>query len=179
MPKEHRFRGLTHKEIIFCREYIKERNGSQAAIKAGYSEKTASSCACRLLNRVHVQTEINRLLTIAEEAALISTERILSELYKLATVDIKQAFNEDGSLKGLNEMPEDVSKALSSVQIGQTRKIRIFDKIRALELLGKHLKLFDAKNELDNPLIGIQIPQWMIDLIPKPIQNPNENTGQE
>lgn len=76
--------GLTDKQQAFCREYIKDFNATQAAIRAGYSKKTAYSQGQRLLKNVVVKVEIGRLLAEIEAVSTVEIAEIVQELRKLA-----------------------------------------------------------------------------------------------
>ncbi len=153
---------ITPKQAAFCAEYMIDLNGCQAAIRAGYSKKTAQEQASRMLSNVKVQAEVSRLLQERADRVEITADTVLREILQVARADIGQAFNKDGSLKALHDMPEQTRRAIAGVdvfeefdgrgseraQIGWTKKIRFWDKVRALELLGRHLKLFSDKIEL-------------------------------
>lgn len=102
----------------------------------------------------------------AYEQALVNQSewmvaRVLSELKSIGMVDVRQVFEDDGSLKAPNTWPEPVARAIAGVdifeefegrgedrkQIGWTKKLKMNDKVRALELLGKHLKMFAERHE--------------------------------
>ena len=152
---------LTPKQERFCQEYIKDLNGRQAAIRAGYSEKTANEQASQLLAKLHIASRVAELKGESAERLKIDADEILRELHRLAMVDVTQAFDDMGGLKPFKEMPEDVRKAIAGLEvseifegsgdqrtaIGLLKKIRMWDKPRALELLGKHLSLFIERHE--------------------------------
>lgn len=156
-----RARGLTPKQAAFCAEYLIDLNATQAAIRAGYSARTARQAAAENLSKPDIQTEVSRLMAERAARVEITADDVLAELLKLAMVDIGQAFNKDGSLKAVHDMPVDIRRAIAGVdvfeefegrgedrtQIGWTKKIRFWDKTKALEMLGRHLKLFTDKLE--------------------------------
>lgn len=153
---------LTPKQERFCLEYLKDLNGAQAAIRAGYSEKTAARIACELLDKTHVSERIAQMKGAQAKRLEIDADTILRELLALATADLTQAFDDSGFMKPLSEIPENVRRSLISLEvseifagmgdqrsiIGHLKKPRFHDKTRALELLGKHLKLFADRMEL-------------------------------
>lgn len=148
---------LSPKQQRFVAEYLKDSNATQAAIRAGYSRKTAKSQGARLLTNV----DIAQAVTKRVEQVGITADVVLGELLRIARADIGQAYGKDGRLLALKDMPEDVRRAISGIDVeeifegygderkpvGNLVKLRFWDKPRTLELLGKHLKLFTEKFE--------------------------------
>lgn len=149
------------KQARFVEEYLKDLNGTQAAIRAGYSPRTAESQGSRLLNNAKVRRVVDEALERRASRVEVKSDDVLRELLRLSMTDIGQAFDEEGKLKKLHEMPEDVRRAIAGVEVeelfegrgdsrehvGQVRKIKFWDKVKGLELLGKHLKLFTDRVE--------------------------------
>jgi phage terminase small subunit len=147
---------LSPRQRRFVAEYLKEPNATRAAKMAGYSRKTAYSQGQRLLKNV----EIRRAVEADLAAAGISAHQVLQELWRVAKADMGDAFNPDGSMRTIPEMPEDFRRALTSInggcrftgfgqdhqQVGMKFSLRLTDKVHALELLGKYLGLFSAKD---------------------------------
>lgn len=147
---------LTPKEIVFAQEYIIDKNGSRAAACAGYSVSAAKQQAHLLLKKKRVRDEVNRLLKKQSVRLEITADQVVTELAKLAFSDVRPLFGDDGLLKNINDLDNKVTAAISSVEsleeydghgdrrtiIGNTKKIRLWDKLRALEMLGRHLKMF-------------------------------------
>src|SRR6056297_3769880 len=79
---------LTWKRDAFCSEYLKDRNATQAAIRAGYSEKTAKEQGYRLLTNVHVKARINELMRERAQRLEIETTDVLQRLWEKATADV-------------------------------------------------------------------------------------------
>lgn len=152
---------LTPKQEMFCKEYIKDLNGAQAAIRAGYSEETAKEIASENLTKPNIKSRIQELMEKRSSKVEVSAEMVLRELVHLATVDLSEAYNPDGTIKPLQEIPEPIRRAIAGfeqveefegtgrdrVQVGYKKKIKFYDKTKALELIGKHLKLFTDKVE--------------------------------
>lgn len=141
---------LNPKQQRFVVEYLKSGNASEAARQAGYSVKNADVVGPRLLGTVGIREAI----AAAGKKAGVTPELVLGELLRIARVDIADAFEDDGRLKKLSEMSEDTRRAISGIDIenaterrGTIHKLRFWDKPRALELLGKNLKLFTDKVE--------------------------------
>ncbi len=146
---------LTPQQNLFCHEYLKDRNATQAAIRAKYSAKMAYSIGPRLLTRPNVAYKINRLIEEQLDRLEVKADLVIKEIVKLGYFDIQDIYNEDGSIKAVKDMPEVVRKAISSVEvdeiflgkgvnrkvIGYTTKIKFWSKEKALEILAKYLKL--------------------------------------
>jgi phage terminase small subunit len=107
---------LRKKQETFCREFMVDLNGKQAAIRAGYSPKTADQQASRLLSNVKVKMEIERLSNQRDERVQLQADDVVRELMSIAFAELKE--------RGV---------------------IKPGDKLKALELLGKHQKLFTEK----------------------------------
>lgn len=160
---------LTPKQRRFVNEYLIDLNGKQAAIRAGYAPKSAEVTASHLLSVAKVAEEIRRGAAKREQRTQITADTVLSEFLRIARVDIAEAFDEDGSLKPVHEIPEDIRRAIAGLEVeelfegrgesresvGRLRKVKFWDKNRALESLAKHLGLLvdrvhhDGKLELD------------------------------
>lgn len=141
---------LNPKQQRFVAEYLRDSNATQAAIRAGYTAKNADVVGPRLLGKVGIREAI----AAANKKAGITPELVLGELLRIARVDVRDAFEDDGRLKKLSEMSEDTRRAISGIDIedattkrGAIHKLRFWDKPRALELLGKNLKLWTDKVE--------------------------------
>lgn len=152
--------GLTNKKKDFIKEYLIDLNATQAAIRAGYSQKTAYSQGQRLLKDVEIQHKIQHEMDKRAERTEITADRVLNEIAKLAFSDLRNIFDENGRLKPIDQLPEEISASISSikvtskqspgeepVEIDYVSEIKLWDKKGSLELLGKHLKLFTEKIE--------------------------------
>jgi phage terminase small subunit len=150
---------LNEKQKRFCEEYLKDLNASQAAIRAGYSAKTARACSSRMLTNANIQEYIQQRQKELQQSTGVTQEKIIQELAALAFTDIRKFYNEDGSLKKITELDADAAAALAGVEteelyagfgedriaIGQTKKIKRWDKNKALENLARHLGMFNDK----------------------------------
>ena len=144
---------LTPKQQAFVREYLVDLNATQAAIRAGYSKNGASVTASKLLAIAKVRAEIDKAKLSRAQSTELSAEFVLRELKKIAESDPAGLLGKNGYLLPLNEVPEDVRKTISSVEMGGDggTRIKFWSKTQALDLLGKHLKLFTDKTELSGP----------------------------
>jgi phage terminase small subunit len=85
---------LSPKESAFCRAMLTAKDQTEAAIKAGYSPKTAASQASRLLKKVNIKKEIARLRNLADQKAIIDRDRIIREWNKIGFRNAKTIYNE-------------------------------------------------------------------------------------
>jgi phage terminase small subunit len=148
-------RKLTKKQKLFVAEYQKDWNATRAAIAVGYKEHRASEIACRLVKKSQVQEAIEKAMDERLRKIGVHSERILTEVARVGLSDLRKLYNEDGSLKLPHEWSDEAAAAVAGVEvseifagegkdralIGYTKKVRSFDKIRALELLSKNLGL--------------------------------------
>lgn len=152
-------RALTPKQERFCQEYLIDLNATQAATRAGYSKKTANEQGARLLANVSVSSHINKLKLERSRNTGITAERVLEEIAKLAFFDPRKLLNEDGSPKQIHLLDDETAAAIAGIDVvtkgnadagfADIMKVKLADKARGLELLGKHLKLFTEKIEVD------------------------------
>jgi phage terminase small subunit len=97
-------RRLTPKQRIFVAEYLKDLNATQAAIRAGYSEKTADRIGPELLVKTCVSEAVRNAVRKREKETGITSAKVLEQYARLAFSDIRKAFNADGNLKPLHEL---------------------------------------------------------------------------
>ncbi len=157
---------LSNKQINFVQEYLKDFNATQSAIRAGYPEDSARSTANYILKRLEAQNIIQEAMTKRFEQTKIDKNFILTELHRIASADIGHAFDKDGCLLPIHSIPENVRRAISSIEvdeiwdweddgqggrkkvcIGLTKKVKFWEKTKSLETLGKHLALWIEKLE--------------------------------
>ncbi len=82
--------GINHQQATFVVEYLKDKNGTQAAIRAGYSEKTAKAQAARLLSNVNVSSAIKKQLKALAIRTLINADEIVANMWQVATLDMRE-----------------------------------------------------------------------------------------
>lgn len=156
---------LTPRQQRFVLEYLVDLNATQAAIRAGYSAKTAKQQGARLLTYADIAAEVQTRRERLSARTQVTAERVIQELARLAFVDPRAIFNPDGSMKPVTDWDEDTARALSGCEVteefagrgeeresvGFTKKVKFWDKKGALELLGKHLALFTERVEHSGP----------------------------
>jgi len=148
--------GLTEKQERFCQEYLIDLNGAKAAIRAGYSERSAKEEASRLLTNDNVSKRLCTLRKPLAEKVGITQEMVLNEFAKIGFSNIQDYFNGDLTAKDLMKVDPDKAQAIGSVKrttfsndSGETEVIefKMHDKIKALESIGKHLGFFENDNK--------------------------------
>jgi phage terminase small subunit len=141
----------------FVAEFLVDLNAKQAAIRAGYSPRSAEVTGCKLLSNPKVAAAIAEGQKRVLDKLELSAERVLLELSRIAISDIRAVFDERGNLLQINGLPEGIAAAVASVEvvtrsIGEgeveyVHKIKFWDKLRALELLAKRLGLVKEQHE--------------------------------
>lgn len=181
---------LSPKQEQFVTEYLVDLNATQAAIRAGYSPKTAYSMGQRLLKKVEMQKAIQEARIRQQKRTEITADRVLKEYARIAFFDPRGLFMDNGKPLDINELDSDTAAALagldvmeeytgygeSRVFIGYTKKYKIADKLRALDALAKHLGLFERDNPGDEYEPGGVIEMAAADPEPEP---PSEDDAYE
>lgn len=160
---------LKAREQTFCDEYLVDLNQTQAAIRAGYSKKTAASQASRLLTNVNIQSYIHQKQKERSESTGITTDRILAEYAKLAFFDIRTIYDENNALKDIADLSDEAGSAIYGIEvleefsgfgderehIGNTVKVKLIEKTKALDSLARHLGMFAKDNAQSQPVVNI------------------------
>lgn len=169
---------LTAKQQRFCDEYLIDLNATQAAIRAGYSKKTARAQGQRMLTNVDIKTHISELIRNREERTEITQDSVLRELALIAFAkasDYAKVVEKDAMVEVegnmipvldengnpvkyrtvepilTDELTEEQKKAIAVIKKGRDGfEIKPYSKIQALELLGRHLGMFTDKVEVKN-----------------------------
>lgn len=162
---------LTDKQERFCQEYLIDLNAKQAAIRAGYSADTAEVQGSRLLSNAKVQEYISARQHKIANKLEVTAERTLLEYARIAYSDVRNLYDESGRLKPISELDEDTARTISSVEtdeikdegnyIGDVRKVKLWNKLGALDSLAKHLGLFEIDNKQKTP-VGLDISKLNI-----------------
>lgn len=147
---------LTEKQKRFTEEYLIDLNATQAAIRAGYSVKTADKIGHQLLEKTRVSEEISKAMAKRSKRTGINQDRIVMELARIAFLNIEDVVNpDDASIKP--DASSDDLACIQSVKVktmntdkgtSTEREVKVNDKLKALELLGRHMGMFKDKVEL-------------------------------
>jgi len=153
---------LTDKQELFAREYLKDLNATQAAIRAGYSERTAKEAGYENLTKPHILELVAQLKAERVEQTGIDAAYVLRRLVEIDEMDVLDILNANGELKPIKDWPKVWRTTLSGMDVtemagdaaGLLKKIKWPDKVKNLELLGKHVTVQAFKDNVKNELVG-------------------------
>ena len=158
---------MTENQKRFCNEYIKDYNATRA-YKAVYpsckKDETAKAAASRLLTNVNLQQYIEKLQKNLTAKMNITQERVIQEIARIAFGDIRNLYNENGGLKNIKDMDDDTAAIIQQLEtfqefdgygedreyVGDTKKVKLYSKEKALDMLGKYFGIFKEKIEIDS-----------------------------
>jgi len=148
---------LTDKQEMFCREYLIDLNATQAAIRAGYSDKTANRIAAQLLSKLDIESRIAELKAQRNQQVNIDAAYVLRRLVEIDQMDVLDILLANGELKPIKDWPKTWRTTLSGMDVtemagdaaGLLKKIKWPDKVKNLELLGKHISVQAFKEQVD------------------------------
>lgn len=159
-------RKLTDKQAAFVAEYLVDLNATQAAIRAGYSERTAYRIGAELLQKTSVAEAIAAGQAKRAQRVEITADRVVAELAKIAFADPRDLmeWGPDGvKLKASADLTEEQAASVAEVSETTTKdggslKLKKHDKVKALELLGRHMGMF--KDKVENEISGGLVITW-------------------
>lgn len=161
---------MTNKQERFCEEYLIDLNATQAAIRAGYSAKTANEQGAQLLANLSVRARIDAALAEQSKRTGVTADRVVRELARVAFANSQDVVNYDDATVRPDAARDDTA-AVASVRVktiptkdgpGVEREVKLHDKLKALELLGRRLGLFTDNVNLNGD-VGVTI----VDDVPK------------
>lgn len=154
---------MTKKQKLFCEEYLIDLNATQSAIRAGYSPNSARQIADENLSKPDISNYIEQALAERSKRTGINQDRVIRELARIAFVKITDVANNDGSIKR-NASDDDLA-TIESVKVessstdtgySEKREVKLASKMKALELLGKHLGMWNDKLN-----VNLNLPVFM------------------
>lgn len=152
---------MTPKQTRFVAEYLVDLNGKQAAIRCGYSVKTAESQASRLLRNAQVAAAVADGQAKRLQTAELSAVRVLEEMRRLAFFDVADIFDAEGNLRPIHDIPAEARAAIAGIEVARANfdktdgkksdewlhKVKLASKDRTLEMLAKHFGLLIERVE--------------------------------
>jgi len=144
---------LTPKEELFCKEYILDFNGTQSAIRANYSKRTANRIASAMLKKEYIQKRILELTKSNGEKYDTTLDQCVAQLRRWVWQDVRKYLNEDGTHKKISDLDDDAAAAIAGFEVdetyetvdgekrtaGRTKKTKRQDAVKAMEILVKVL----------------------------------------
>jgi phage terminase small subunit len=148
---------MTPKQQRFVEEYLIDLNATQAAIRAGYSAKTANEQGARLLANVSVRNAVSEAKAKRSKETGIDAAWVLSRLAAEAFADLADLYDEQGRVKPVKDWPLVWRQGLvAGIEVetigegaGQVTKIKISERIKRVELIGKHVDVQAFKEKLE------------------------------
>ena len=148
---------LTPKQQRFVEEYLIDLNATQAAIRAGYSEKTAAAIGAENLVKPNIAKAIQEALQERKERVQIDADYVLKRLVEIDQMDVLDIMDDDGNVKPLRDWPKIWRQYISNIETismddgeGWLKKIKWPDKVKNLELLGKHVSVGAFKDKVEH-----------------------------
>ncbi|RSE27619.1 terminase small subunit [Acinetobacter johnsonii] len=148
---------LTPKQQRFVEEYLIDLNATQAAIRAGYSEKTAKSIGQENLTKPDIQKAIEEAQSKRAEQTQIDAAYVLKRLVEIDQMDVLDIMDDDGNIKPLRDWPKIWRQYISNIETismddgeGWLKKIKWPDKVKNLELLGRHVSVGAFKDKVEH-----------------------------
>jgi len=176
MAEKQNSQRLSAKRQRFVNEYLKDLNATQAAVRAGYSKKTADVQGPRLLGNVSIKAAVDAAIARRNKRLELSQDKVVRELVKIGLADIKDylsyrsekklVFVDDDGEPIIDYQPiielvpsDDVDGTLvQEVSLSQKGvfSFKLADKMKALELLGRHLGMFTDNVNLSGE-VGVKV----------------------
>ncbi|NHC63189.1 terminase small subunit [Paenalcaligenes suwonensis] len=153
---------LNAMQARFVEEYLVSLNATQAAINAGYSERTANQQASRLLANVKVRAILEEAMNKRSEQVKVDAEYVLSRLGEIDQMDAADILNDDGSVKAIHDWPKiwrqmisgldvmEIAQGDEETRIAVVKKIKWPDKVKNLELIGRHVGVQAFKDRVEH-----------------------------
>ena len=151
---------MTKKQQLFCEEYLIDLNATQAAIRAGYKPESAGSVGSENLKKPEIRARIDKAMAERSKRTGVNADRVVRELARVAFVNASDVIDMNKATV-LNDASRDDTAAIASVKVkvipgetgdGVEREIRLADKLKALELCGKHLGMFKDSPDSTAPV---------------------------
>lgn len=152
---------LNEQQQRFVAEYLKDLNATKAAERAGYSKKGAGQSAHKLLKNTEIRALIDKAQQKRLDAAELSAARTLEEMRRLAFSNVQDLFDEQGELRPIHTLTREQAACIASLEIimknatagdgkiDRVMKIKVWDKPKVMEMLGKHFALLTERVEIE------------------------------
>jgi phage terminase small subunit len=157
---------LTLKQERFAQKYVELGNASEAYRQvydvSAMKPETVNRTAKELFDNHKITARIEELQALALKRHQVTVDRVVAEYAKLAFLDVRKVFTDDGDVKPIHEIDDDTAAAIAGIdveavfegsgkdreRVGTLKKIKLADKKAALDSLGKYLGMFVEKTEI-------------------------------
>lgn len=154
---------LTNKQKKFIDEYLVDLNATQAAIRAGYKEKAAYRTGAENLRKPQIQEEIQNRMQERQQRTEVTQDMVVKELAAIAFARATDYVIIRGGLviiKNTDDLNEDQVRAIAGIKEGANGiEVKLNDKEKALELLGRHLGMWNDKLDIKTPAIDDSVKE--------------------
>jgi len=163
---------LKGKQKAFVEEYLVDLNATQAAIRAGYSKKTAAAMGAENLRKPQIAQAIAEAKAARSERTQVDADWLLRRLADEAEADLADLYSDEGGLKPIHQWPKiwrqglvagvDVEQRYAYIDgekepDGVVVKVKLSDRVRRLELIGKHIDVQAFKDQIQLPAEGVTV----------------------
>lgn len=140
---------MTVKRHRFVAEYLVDLNATQAAIRAGYAKKGAKDQAYQLMQMPEVAEAIKAAMDERNKRLQVDADYVLQRLTEIDQLDLADIFDLDGKLMPIRQWPLIWRQMVKEVDM-KTGKVKFHDKLRALELIGKHVNVNAFREQVNH-----------------------------
>lgn len=160
---------LTPKEELFVHRYIVDFNGAASCRDVGYSEHSAKEIAAELLTKPHIQRRLKELQKELSDKNDNLAQRVVDELKKVGFSNIQDFIQSGNEIKDISTLDRDKAAVISSIKKSKTTfgdgegnegekeavEFKMWDKLAALEKLGRHVGIFEVDNKQKSVVIRV------------------------
>lgn len=161
---------LTGKQQAFVRAYAISRDAQAAALEAGYSAATARNAKVNLLDHPVVARAVAKLVDKANNRTVLEVTRVEEEIAKIGFSNVQDLYGPDGRMLPVHKLPRDAAAVIAGIEeealfegagkdrehVGTLRKVKLHDKLGALTLAARRLRMLDSDVKI-NVGIGILV----------------------
>ena len=143
---------LTDRQERFCLEYVVDLNATKAAIRAGYAEKNAYATGAENLRKPEIKKKIAQLQSEIAKRTEITADMVVRELAAIGFADVRECFDASGNLINPSKLPDSIAKVVAGIDVIEVKKdvrvkkIKLWNKVQALESLAKHLGMYQQES---------------------------------
>ena len=143
---------LTDRQERFCLEYVVDLNATKAAIRAGYAEKNAYATGAENLRKPEIKKKIAQLQSEIAKRTEITADMVVRELAAIGFADVRECFDASGNLINPSKLPDSIAKVVAGIDMIEVKKdvrvkkIKLWNKVQALESLAKHLGMYQQES---------------------------------